>query len=43
MIRNIRYLIGGLLIAIGFLIIEKEDLLDLVNSIKERLNNDINR
>lgn len=39
-IRLLRFLIGGTLLAIGFMIIDKDDLLELVNNFKERLRND---
>ena len=40
MIRYLRLLIGGTLLAIGFVIIDKSDLLDLVNMVKKGLQND---
>jgi hypothetical protein len=39
-IRLLRFFVGGSLLAIGFIIIDKSDLLELVNDIKERLQND---
>jgi hypothetical protein len=39
-IRLLRLFVGGSLLAIGFVIIDKTDLLELVNNIKERLQND---
>lgn len=38
--RVFRFLIGAIFFLIGFVIIDKNDLLDLVNHIKGRLNND---
>lgn len=38
-IRNIRLIIGGILLVIGFIIIDKNDLLDIVNNVKEQLQN----
>ena len=38
--RTFRFFIGAIFLLIGFVIIDKTDLLDLVNNIKERLNND---
>jgi hypothetical protein len=38
-IRLLRFFVGGSLLAIGFIIIDKSDLLELVNDIKERLQN----
>lgn len=38
--RVFRFFIGALFLLIGFEIIDKNDLLDLVNNIKERLKND---
>lgn len=40
MLRTIRLVIGGILLAIGFVIIDKSDLLDIVNMIKEGLQDD---
>lgn len=37
MIKTIRLLIGGILLALGFVIIDKKDLLDIVNMIKEEI------
>lgn len=38
--RFLRFLIGGTLFALGFIITDKTDLLDLVNTIKERLKDE---
>ena len=40
MLRTIRLVIGGTLLAIGFVIIDKSDLLDIVNMVKEGLQDD---
>ena len=37
MLRTIRLVVGGVLLALGFVIIDKSDLLDIVNMIKEGL------
>ena len=42
MIRVLRLLIGGTLFAIGFVIIDKKDLADLVNMIKQELERKTN-
>ena len=40
MLRTIRLVIGSVLLALGFVIIDKSDLLDIVNMVKERLQDD---
>lgn len=41
-IRWFKYIIGTTFLLIGFIIIDKQDLLDLVNSVKERLSENDN-